>query len=256
MTGNNYRQTKKKSFQWVKVGNEAVDGISGVLQLFLQIKMRSRLKRVLCYFLICTGCSSLFFLGISQDSYDSNVSSAYGGNPANFTFEIVKTLKHLGTGRHVEFLQIPKVKCGLSQELLILVKSTADAFDKREIQRQTWVGEVKHLGIPVVFALGRSLNLTVNQIVSVENRRFGDLLQADFTDKYANLSLKTLATFLWEADCRPAKRLFHTDDDCILLTQNFISFFNRSQADLQSETILGHCWNRSKVVRDPNNTKR
>uniref|UniRef100_A0AAV2JF32 Hexosyltransferase n=1 Tax=Knipowitschia caucasica TaxID=637954 RepID=A0AAV2JF32_KNICA len=72
--------------------------------------------------------------------------------------------------------------------LLLVIKSSPEGFERRQVLRQTWAEERNYRGKP---------------IRREEGRTYGDLLQWDFTDSFYNLTLKQLLFLDWfQTRCR------------------------------------------------------
>ena len=86
--------------------------------------------------------------------------------------------------------------------LLILVHSRPGSWGKRAAIRQTWASaemRQRH-GFRVLFVFGDvrrheadTLAKSLQHALEAESRQFGDILQTDFEDTYANVTLKALS---------------------------------------------------------------
>ncbi|XP_025016343.1 beta-1,3-galactosyltransferase 5-like [Tetranychus urticae] len=100
--------------------------------------------------------------------------------------------------------------------LLAFVHSAPLNFDKRRIIRSTWASRhVQHLlGIKVIFLLGLTNSSSLQSSIDSESSQFGDLVQGNFADTYANLTYKHLMGYKWVLTfCRGAKFVMKIDDD-------------------------------------------
>ena len=94
--------------------------------------------------------------------------------------------------------------------LLVIVFSAIKNFNERQTIRDSWASDLamdnsidhETPNSQVIFLLGHvggiindSIPLQIN--VTKESETFGDILQEDFIDSYANLSLKTLMMLKW-----------------------------------------------------------
>jgi len=137
--------------------------------------------------------------------------------------------------------------------LLVIVFSAIKNFNERQTIRDTWASDE----IPnsqVIFLLGHlggndSIPLQIN--VTKESETFGDILQEDFIDSYANLSLKTLMMLKWyEQSCSHVPYILKTDDDVYLNMNNLHKLvkMNKIPNLLMGTLICG-----AVPIRDPYN---
>jgi len=102
---------------------------------------------------------------------------------------------------------------------VIVVCSAVENRARRDAIRGTWGSpeHLKGLGLRVVYVLGRAEGRDGD--VLVEARRHSDIIQADFVDSYANLSVKSLAALRWAAEYAACARfVVKTDDDAFINT--------------------------------------
>ena len=80
----------------------------------------------------------------------------------------------------------------MNSDLLVLVHSRIDNFNKRRNIRHTW-GRVEGLtGVKIIFIVGSSRNETTQGKAILEAQLFKDILVAGFIDHYRNLSYKNI----------------------------------------------------------------
>ncbi|KAM4845488.1 acetylgalactosaminyl-O-glycosyl-glycoprotein beta-1,3-N-acetylglucosaminyltransferase [Thomomys bottae] len=141
--------------------------------------------------------------------------------------------------------------------LLLAVKSAPAHYERRELIRRTW-GRERGGGRPVrrLFLLGtptpeeaaRAPGLT--ELVGLEAREHGDVLQWDFSDTFLNLSLKHLHLLDWlPARCPGASFLLSCDDDVFVHTANVLRFLE-GQAPGR-HLFTGQLMDGSVPIRDP-----
>merc|ERR1711936_988369 len=136
--------------------------------------------------------------------------------------------------------------------LLVIVFSAIKNFNERQTIRDSWASDE----IPnsqVIFLLGHvgndSIPLQIN--VTKESETFGDILQEDFIDSYANLSLKTLMMLKWyEQSCSHVPYVLKTDDDVYINMNNLYKLvkMNKIPNLLMGTLICG-----AVPIRDPYN---
>ncbi|BHF81010.1 hypothetical protein SprV_0702413900 [Sparganum proliferum] len=151
-------------------------------------------------------------------------------------------------------------------ELIIIVKSAPTHEARRSrlrrlINRQTArlkrpVGLLFSLGLPPDSA-SRSLLLDA---ISYEAAHFDDILLADFTDTYYNLTLKTMLNLRYaHVVCQGASPLFaFMDDDHCLNLSALLAYFHTFDREEENkgqlrQSVFGHIYDHSKVIRQPGN---
>lgn len=90
----------------------------------------------------------------------------------------------------------PPSKCAQPVFLLLVIKSSPRNYERRELVRRTWGRErrVKGAQLRLLFLVGTAPDpleaRKVNQLLAMEARVHGDILQWDFHDSFFNLTLK------------------------------------------------------------------
>ncbi|XP_013379416.1 beta-1,3-galactosyltransferase 5 [Lingula anatina] len=103
--------------------------------------------------------------------------------------------------------------------LLVIVVTTPQNFVQRLQFRQTWGSrtQFKDEQIRTLFLTGRGPNSTMQYKLKAENDKYEDIIQADFEDRYLNLTLKTILALRWTLQyCPKALYLLKSDDDMIV----------------------------------------
>ena len=139
--------------------------------------------------------------------------------------------------------------------MVIIVKSTVSNIERRNIIRDKWGSQAHSLGIPVVFIIGKSIEVVNGDPredkIGEEQRQHEDLIIGNFVDTYYNLTLKTLSSISWaDKYCRGVEWFFFTDDDIILNPSALHKKFSETAQDVNSFHCLLHTDNRD-VIRDP-----
>ena len=139
--------------------------------------------------------------------------------------------------------------------MVIIVKSAVSNIERRNIIRNKWGSQAHSLGIPVVFIIGKSIEVENDdpreEKITQEQGQHEDLIIGDFVDTYYNLTLKTLSAISWaDKYCRGVEWFFFTDDDVILNPSALHKKFSETAQDVNSVHCLLHTGNRD-VVRDP-----
>ncbi|XP_044220026.1 N-acetyllactosaminide beta-1,3-N-acetylglucosaminyltransferase 2 [Thunnus albacares] len=138
--------------------------------------------------------------------------------------------------------------------LLLAIKTTELNFKNRQAIRRTWGQEGWVAGqrrnssrgkadggyVRRVFLLGKEnpqeLGVDVSHLLQLESKRYGDILQWDFSDTFFNLTLKDVLFWSWFSDvCDQTRFVFKGDDDVFVNTPRMISFLQdqlrKPQAD-------------------------
>ncbi|KAM6953349.1 N-acetyllactosaminide beta-1,3-N-acetylglucosaminyltransferase 2 [Aplochiton taeniatus] len=128
--------------------------------------------------------------------------------------------------------------------LLFAIKTTALNFENRQAIRQTWgkegwvawkrgnasdggAGEGAY--VRRVFLLGKKgggqAEVDVSQLLALESRHYGDILQWDFQDTFFNLTIKDVLFWDWfSRRCPQARFVFKGDDDVFVNTPAMLGF--------------------------------
>lgn len=150
---------------------------------------------------------------------------------AELTGGLSSTLLDLAMGVNatpVEYLRIDldllsqQATCQHDDRLLVYILSSINNFQRREVVRSTWAS--KQNGTCFVFVTGEvpglmrdagQLQMRVNQ----EKRAYGDVVQINHIETYANVVFKEVAALQWSQRFYPnISYLFKTDDDLIVDT--------------------------------------
>ncbi|RUS92202.1 hypothetical protein EGW08_000055 [Elysia chlorotica] len=135
----------------------------------------------------------------------------------------------------------PNACAGKTVELMMAVPSRVDSFDLRQTIRETW-GQFATDGNKTVmlFFLGSSTNDTIQQKVTEESQKHGDIVQENFTDAYRNLSLKTVALVKWVSlHCPNSTFVLKADDDMYINVPRLMSRL-RSQFEKGPLFVIGY----------------
>lgn len=170
----------------------------------------------------------------------------------------------MGSGvgkRHIDTLLLPPpnafplspLPCALTDPwLLVLVASATGHAARRAAVRHSW-GSVRVTGghsLRTVFTLGLPEDVAQQAALEREAAEHGDLLQARFTDTYANLTLKTLAMLGWATThCPTARFLLKADDDVILNLPALARYLERLAGP--PTAYLGQVYSQVAPIRDP-----
>ncbi|RXN38120.1 N-acetyllactosaminide beta-1,3-N-acetylglucosaminyltransferase 3-like protein [Labeo rohita] len=155
-------------------------------------------------------------------------------------------------------------KCGGPQNsadvfLLLVIKSSPENYDRREVLRKTWAKERQHKGawIRRVFISGTSRTgfkkRRLNKLLKIENSENKDILQWDFHDSFINLTLKQVLFLEWmERWCPHARFLLNGDDDIFANTFNMVEYLQGQKSNDGSKHLFtGSLMEGTGPVRDP-----
>lgn len=133
--------------------------------------------------------------------------------------------------------------------VVVVVCSSVGHFQRRDVIRQTWANR-NVSGLRVVFVVGRSPDDPVSEdVISDESRRWGDVVQADFVDTYANLTRKSIAALRWVAlHARCAGHVLKSDDDSFVNTPLLV---NDLRTTVHRKFVMGNVIAAARPVREP-----
>lgn len=132
---------------------------------------------------------------------------------------------------------------------MIIVKSSVDEFQQRNMVRTTWAGGALDIGMVVIFSVGYSENKTINKLVLNESSKHRDIFQTNVLENYHHFVLKTYTTLHWLYSLK-IKVLFFTDSDIIIFPSQLCKLTKKLAT--MNNTISGLCWTQpTAVVRDP-----
>ncbi|XP_017268788.1 N-acetyllactosaminide beta-1,3-N-acetylglucosaminyltransferase 3-like [Kryptolebias marmoratus] len=164
--------------------------------------------------------------------------------------------------RHYPMLLDLPGKCGGMEKsnkvfLLLVIKSSPNNYDRREVLRKTWAKERMYRGVWIrrVFILGSSSDghekEKLNKLLQVEQEEFSDILQWDFHDTFHNLTLKQTLFLEWvKGNCPNVRFLFNGDDDVYANTDNMVEYLQSLEDNDGSKHLFtGYLFINEKVVR-------
>jgi len=151
----------------------------------------------------------------------------------------------------------PKAKAPL---LLVVVHSWIGSWRRRAAVRASWAAaDLVPEDVRVVFLVGTKAPEIVNGSVLVgsdwssqlrdEWRQHGDILQEDFVDAYANLTVKTLRMLKWTTRQSGVKFLLKADEDVYLNLERAKGEIERVIGN--SNFIVGNLICGAAPIRDP-----
>ncbi|XP_068106284.1 beta-1,3-galactosyltransferase 4 [Hyperolius riggenbachi] len=150
------------------------------------------------------------------------------------------------------FLLSPANACSPPPLLLILVSSAPSHRDRRDAIRQTWgsLSSSTASSSLTLFLLAVPETAEERSALVHEAVTHGDIIQANFTDSYRNLTVKTLTGFTWALQkCQGAQFLLKTDDDVFVNTLALATFLRPQRGLLYFGRVHWH----AAPFRDPEN---
>lgn len=149
-----------------------------------------------------------------------------------------------------------KNACSNGVILFIYIQSSWSNFYRRRSLRQSWAsdGIFRDLPTAVRFIVGKPPTAIGQVRLNNENIRFGDILEGNFTDSFASLTLKSHIAMEWMVTrCKTAKYVLKADDDM------FVNIFKVAESILpelkpDQNVIACHVHNEgtSPIIRDKN----
>ena len=140
-------------------------------------------------------------------------------------------------------------------DVLVIVCSAMSNFVERQAIRDSWASETNSdlSNIKVIFLVGHVGNesspLQVN--VTRESEIHGDILQEDFIDSYANLTVKSLMLLkFFTQNCDQVPYLLKTDDDVYI---NLVNLNKLVQMNRKPNLLIGSLICGAVPIRDPYN---
>jgi len=140
--------------------------------------------------------------------------------------------------------------------LVVIVCSAVQNFEAREAVRESWAQDTKTLqGIKVVFLVGQLTNDTHQLQLLEESNTHGDLIQEDFLDSYANLTVKSVFLLKWfTQNCdkggKGPQYVFKTDDDMYI---NLEKLWELVQGNKKPQLLMGSLICNAIPIKDPYN---
>ncbi|XP_053536480.1 N-acetyllactosaminide beta-1,3-N-acetylglucosaminyltransferase 3 isoform X1 [Ictalurus punctatus] len=144
--------------------------------------------------------------------------------------------------------------------ILLTIKSSPENYERRSVLRKTWAAERLQNGmwIRTVFLTGTTgtgfKKQRLNKLLKLENTKYQDILQWDFTDSFYNLTLKQVLFLDWMQNwCPTADFLFNGDDDVFANTDNMVEFLKEQRDNNGSKHLyIGQLVLTSPPVRNKN----
>lgn len=121
---------------------------------------------------------------------------------------------------------------GRDLKVLVLITTAPDHEKHRTAVRQTWGHFSVRKDVVMAFVIGRTTNVNIQNNIDKENEIYGDIIQANFIDHYANLTLKTISMFEWvKTYCSESHFVLKTDDDMFINMPLLLTFIDSKKND-------------------------
>eukprot|EP00061_Rhincodon_typus_P016816 g45224.t1 len=201
----------------------------------------------------------LLLNGTSSYSPSSNCIEA-GMGPAvleaySFSESHGDFLRYMNCKDYLQRINHPD-KCDNSTFLLLVIKSIAANFERRQAIRETWgkEGTVDGVQVRTIFLLGSASNVgdgpDLWRLLELEDRLYGDLLQWEFKDTLFNLTLKDYLFLKWATvHCPHVRYIFKGDDDVFVNTPVMVAYL-KSLSNKSSQLYVGQTIVNATPLRD------
>ena len=139
--------------------------------------------------------------------------------------------------------------------LLVVVCSAVNNYESRQGIRKSWAKDQFILkDVRVVFLLGKLTNNSADSKLKYESDTFGDILQEEFIDSYANLTVKSLMLLKWfqqncDGEHAKVEYVLKTDDDMYVNLVNLRKTVEGNNSD--NNLLVGFSNLKKAPIRDP-----
>ncbi|KAF4523506.1 hypothetical protein B566_EDAN004577 [Ephemera danica] len=174
--------------------------------------------------------------------YDSESALMHTTEPENFNAsELQARLPLLRALYPGGFSALQSSECSSNVSLLVIIHSAVFHTAQRRAIRESWGSELPPQ-VRLLFLVARDITGA-----TAEDLHFGDVISANFTDTYRNLTLKTAAMLDWVTqNCPHIQFLLKCDDDVFINMPLLLAALNQ-QVDT---AIFGRVGSRWRPVRD------
>jgi hypothetical protein len=125
----------------------------------------------------------------------------------------------------LSFLQNNKTLCEQRYvDILFYIISAPHHFHERQQARITWAQTqtLESFNFSAVFFVGRASSEDIQQQLSEEFEKYGDVIQLDMVDSYENLTLKGVGALKWMTTyCSHVQYVIKADDDKVVDVKHF-----------------------------------
>ncbi|XP_021344919.1 beta-1,3-galactosyltransferase 5-like [Mizuhopecten yessoensis] len=134
--------------------------------------------------------------------------------------------------------------------LVILVPSIQTHVEERRAIRNSWGSVARgnhwprhHVNttVKLVFLFGKDPAMKNNRVAQLESEMYGDVVQGDYVDTYANLTRKMLMGLNWVSSyCTDAEYVLKADEDTFVHIPKLVSVLARTRHPAYRGVVLGH----------------
>jgi beta-1,3-galactosyltransferase 1 len=138
--------------------------------------------------------------------------------------------------------------------IIVCVHSAINSFERRNTVRKTWARDQTGLPLQVIFLLGTDqYHHQKQEEIQKESQRYLDILQEDFVDTYANLTLKSMFMLKFvENSADDIKYVMKVDDDSYLNLKRLVDYVSIMEKRCHPKCILGRVLGANSPVIRPN----
>ena len=166
------------------------------------------------------------------------------GNPFNYLLDEYDNGILLDYGKHLEFLNKPRLKQSHTR-LLLLVLSRCRERKVRTMWRELFSQFRRVYSVDVIFVLQN--NDKWNDLVTDENAQFRDIIQLDHADNYFNIALSVISSLQYLTRyANQIEYVLKTDSDCfvnVTKIMTYLDFLTPSQP-----YFIGDCHCKGKYI--------
>ena len=158
------------------------------------------------------------------------------------------SIKVLGPNQHIDYhnynyIHKPVNACSPNIELVICTPTLPKDVSLRQMLREKRKDFLMHSNARLIFFIGVlhwEPNKRVQELVSKEAERHGDIVQESYIDSYYNLTLKSMSIAKWVSEyCSSAKFVIKSDADVFIKPINLLAAMKR-QYDHYQKFIIGN----------------
>ncbi|XP_033743784.1 beta-1,3-galactosyltransferase 1-like isoform X2 [Pecten maximus] len=134
--------------------------------------------------------------------------------------------------------------------LVILIPSIQTHVEERRAIRNSWGSVAKgnhwpryHINVTtkLVFLFGEDPAMKNNRVAQLESEVYGDVVQADFSDTYSNLTRKMLMGLHWvSTHCADAQYVLKADEDTFVHIPKLLDVLAQTRHPAYQGVVLGH----------------
>lgn len=133
-------------------------------------------------------------------------------------------------------------------DLVVMVISKVDNFLQRNAIRNTWASEQRKTNTLILFLVGLSEDISINEQIRKEEELYNDVVQVKLVDNYKVLTLKSISMLQWLNDyCSNSKFYLKSDDDMYVNIQNVLRELTQWR---EERFFLCHVFEKAPPIRD------